>query len=277
MIILLTGLPGMGKTTVLERFLEAYKNDCFWILSKELRNPLGERVGFEAVTSDGQSGVFAHKEAIRSDDIIGSYHVDLTVVDKMFTESILREIRTPQGLFVLDEIGRMEMLSKNFVAAIDRLFETDQPVLATIRHGDEWAEKYKTHQKAVVFEITEKNREELPETFMQIFTCQKQVALLTTPQQDAWLDMMKKYARDSRFIEVKKLCDNALRYLSQSRIKSLSDGLWEVEGDHRTHQVHSSPNTSSYACDCDLFLGKGVYAGYRGECSHIQAVVLSQA
>ena len=172
MIILLTALPGTGKTTALEKFLHLFKGDCYWILSKEIRNNKNERVGFEALTSDGQKGLFAHKEAIQSESMIGSYHVDLSVIDTIFSDSIVHEIKSPHALFVLDEIGRMEMLSTKFVESIDALFETDLPVLATIRHGDEWAEKYKQNPKVTVIEVTESNRDELPGKLVEIFTRQ---------------------------------------------------------------------------------------------------------
>ncbi len=169
MIVLLTGLPGTGKTTVLEHFLKDYSGDCFWIVSKELRNETKERIGFEVILSDGRKDIFAHKTEIKSEHRIGDYQVDLNVIEKSFTEPILHEIKKPGRLLVLDEIGRMQMLSKNFGEAIDALFESQVPVLATIRHGDEWTEKYKKHPNAIVIEVTEDNRDELPQKLINIF------------------------------------------------------------------------------------------------------------
>ncbi len=170
MIVLLTALPGMGKTTVLESFLKKYQDPCAWILSKEIRNEAKERVGFEAITSDGHGGVFAHKNDIRSEHLVGNYHVDLEVIDRVFSENILQQMKLPKKLLVIDEIGRMEMLSKKFETTIDFLFESDIPVLATIRHGDEWAEKYKQNPKVTVIEVTEQNRNELPDELVKLFT-----------------------------------------------------------------------------------------------------------
>lgn len=169
MIILLTGLPGIGKTTVLEAFLQTYSEDCFWILSKEMRNEAKGRVGFEAVTSDGQRGVFAHKESIRSEMRVGDYAVDLEMIDRLFTQNILRELEHANRLLVLDEIGRMEMCSSAFVQAIDRLFEANVPLLATIRHGDAWAEKYKQRPNVKVIEVTQENRKGIPDVLAEMF------------------------------------------------------------------------------------------------------------
>ncbi len=60
------------------------------------------------------------------------------------------------------------MLSPNFPSAVDKLFETQTMTLATIRHGDEWAEKYKQDPKAVVIEVTEENREGLPSVLLEM-------------------------------------------------------------------------------------------------------------
>ena len=84
MIVLLTALPRVGKTTALERFIERWQSDIFWILSKELRDQAGERVGFEGITSDGRREIFAHKTLIHSLFMVGDYRVDVGVVDRIF-------------------------------------------------------------------------------------------------------------------------------------------------------------------------------------------------
>ena len=168
MIILLTGLPRTGKTTVLNRFLKAHQNDCDWIVSHEIRNAADERVGFEASTSSGDRGIFAHKEHIQSEWEMGGYRVDLHVIDRLFAQTISDSMAQLTRLLVLDEIGRMQMMSPRFVDVIDRQFQSDKFVLATIRHGDEWAEVYKQNPRAQVIEVTLENRERLPEMLEEL-------------------------------------------------------------------------------------------------------------
>ena len=76
---------------------------------------------------------------------------------------------------MLDEIGRMSMLSEKFEKAVDLLFESNVSVLATIRHGDPWTEKYKAHPNTRVIEVTLQNRERLPDDLVEIFTRRREL------------------------------------------------------------------------------------------------------
>lgn len=154
---------------MLKHFLRHYDKDCFWILSEELRNEANERVGFEAHLSDGRTGLFAHKSHVESEFRIGDYHVDREMIDQLFTEPVLQSIKYPDRLLVLDEIGRMQILSKDFENAIDLLFQSQTPVLATIRHGDEWAERYKKYPGVIVIAVDEINRNQLHQKLLRLF------------------------------------------------------------------------------------------------------------
>src|SRR5215467_14590534 len=73
--LLLTGLPGCGKTTVIRRLIDRL-NDLRLrgFYTQELRE-YGQRVGFEAVGLSGQRAVLAHVRS-RSMLRVGRYGVD---------------------------------------------------------------------------------------------------------------------------------------------------------------------------------------------------------
>jgi nucleoside-triphosphatase len=73
--LLLTGSPGCGKTTVLERVVE-HLGDCrlAGFLTLELREH-GQRVGFEAVGLGGHRVILAHVR-FRSLVLVGRYGVE---------------------------------------------------------------------------------------------------------------------------------------------------------------------------------------------------------
>lgn len=278
MIVLLTGLPGEGKTTVLTRFLEQYTQDCFWIISKELRETPEERIGFEALTSEGERGIFAHKRLIESDQLIGTYRVDLPTIDRLFTDPILRALQHDVRPLVLDEIGRMQILSPAFIRAIDMLFASSHHVLATIRHGDDWAEPYKRHPNAVVFSVSRDNRELLPDILKMLFRHLGELDQLSPVQTVQALSLLRSYAEKQQFLQMQKLFTHALRYVHRHRFVQVTPYDWKVEGDHDQRHVRFDEDAGEFVCDCDLFLGRGRYAQIPGECSHIQTVkiVLSE-
>jgi len=82
MKILLTGERGIGKSTILQKVGDSFKGDLYGILSKEIRDKKGERVGFKAVNPDKESKVFAHRFNIQSKFVLNNkYKIDVKVID----------------------------------------------------------------------------------------------------------------------------------------------------------------------------------------------------
>ena len=157
MKILLSGEPRAGKSTLISHLVTELKSD-YWELSEEIRDANNERVGFLARNSLGQSEVFAHKIDIVSDQQIADYKVSLEAIDSIFTAPIEQMSHLKRGLVIIDEIGRMEMLSPDFVQGIDRLFETEVDMIATIRYQDEWTHKYTDRDDVTYLVLTPDNR-----------------------------------------------------------------------------------------------------------------------
>lgn len=275
MKILLTGLPGMGKTTVLKRFLELNRAPCRWVVSSEMRNEVGLRVGFSVTTSEGDSTVFAHKERIESEARIADYRVDLGVIDRVFTHALLQATHSVDAFLVFDEIGRMQMLSPAFKQVVDAVFASSASLLATIRHGDEWTWPYISRPDVVVVEVNERIRDALPGLLVTMVRALPLVAQLTADQRALCLDMARSYMKEARITQVRKLFHNALKYVLDGRVQRM-EAEWHIRGDHDTRVVRVLPDgLYGYACTCDLYQGQGEYVGAPGECSHIQAVKLT--
>lgn len=156
--ILLTGPPGIGKTSAIIRLTECLP-DCTiaGFYTSEIREA-GQRQGFQATTLDGDSVTLAHIN-IQSSHRVGRYNVDVAA----FEELVLPELARPCDLLVIDEIGRMECFSASFVDAVRRALDGPGPVIATVAlKGGGFMEEVKGRSDVRVWELSRSNRNDMP-------------------------------------------------------------------------------------------------------------------
>lgn len=113
--VLLTGIPGCGKTTLIRQVIGRLGDlQLAGFYTQELREA-GRRVGFEAVGMSGTRGPLAHVQHA-SEIRVGRYGVDVAAVEDLL-EVELNARPEHADLFVLDEVGKMECFSDLFVTA----------------------------------------------------------------------------------------------------------------------------------------------------------------
>lgn len=157
---LLTGPPGVGKTTALRRVcgaLQGRRLRGFW--TEEVCVG-GARQGFRLVTLDGEQHTIA--DVRRSGPPrVGKYGVDVAAID-----AVARRVLVPDPavqFFVVDEIGKMECLSQEFVEAVRTLLAQARPLLATVAlRGEGLIEEVKRDPRARLMHLTRDNRDRLP-------------------------------------------------------------------------------------------------------------------
>ena len=157
--ILLTGLPGVGKTTLIRRLSEELKNlHPAGFYTEEIREE-GFRKGFELISLDGKRGLLSHVE-IKSPYRVGKYKVDVKGFEG-FLDSIA--FFSPETkLIIIDEIGKMECLSPEFKRLIKEILDSEKMVVTTIAFkGSGLIEEIKKRNDIRLFEITERNRDSL--------------------------------------------------------------------------------------------------------------------
>ncbi len=158
--LLLTGLPGVGKTTVLRRVAEALAPAAIKGFFTEEIRVSGERVGFGIQTFDGQSATLAHVN-LRSAHRVGRYKVDTAALDRI-VESCLSPT-TGTAAYLIDEIGKMECLSLRFVTAVAHLLDGRSVVVATVaQKGSGFIAEAKRRPDVEIWNVTRANRDELP-------------------------------------------------------------------------------------------------------------------
>ncbi len=158
--LLITGRPGVGKTTLVRDIVRALGRPAAGFYTRETRGPDGRRTGFEVVTLDGQTATLA-RVGLSSAHRIGRYGVDVAALERVGVRAIEGALQG-RRLAVIDEIGRMELLSPAFQRAVIELFRLHRPLLATIMLAPHpFADELKRQPDALLFALTESNREEL--------------------------------------------------------------------------------------------------------------------
>ncbi|MGH7369500.1 MAG: nucleoside-triphosphatase [Candidatus Methylomirabilaceae bacterium] len=159
--LLITGRPGIGKTTALRRVAAALSG---WTLAgfytEEIREA-GERKGFRAVTFDGVERIMAHV-GLSGPHRVGKYGVDVSVIDQLAGSELT--LKPKVDLYLVDEIGKMECHSKKFVSAMERLLASRRLLVAAIaQKGGGFIAEAKEAMGAEIWELTRANRDELPD------------------------------------------------------------------------------------------------------------------
>jgi len=157
--LLVTGLPGVGKTTLIKKLSEALKDfHPVGFYTEEIRER-GERKGFELISLEGKRGLLSHKE-IRSSYKVGQYKVDIKSFEE-FLDSI-SFFNPLTHLIIIDEIGKMECFSDQFKKIMKEILNSEKWVIATVAFkGSGLITEVRERKDVQLFEINKKNRDSL--------------------------------------------------------------------------------------------------------------------
>mgnify|MGYP000033856132 CR=1 FL=1 len=158
--MLFTGRPGVGKTTLVRRLAEAFPGRVGGFYTEELREG-GRRVGFVLVTLAGQRAVFAHVAWKQHPHRVGPYGVDLQVLETTGVPAVRQAVRAGQAVLV-DELGKMELLSPAFRQVVEEAADSPVPLVATILLASHpWADRFRRRPRVTQVVVGPANREEV--------------------------------------------------------------------------------------------------------------------
>jgi nucleoside-triphosphatase len=165
-VLILTGSPGVGKTTVLAKTVSSLKERNVRIggmFSREVREA-GERVGFEIIDVISLNHGWLANVNQKDGPQVGKYRVNLKDLDSVGVTAINAAVEKCD-VVTIDEIGPMELLSTKFIEVAKKALESSKLVIAVVH----WKAQHilvldaKSRADAEIFEVTAENREILHE------------------------------------------------------------------------------------------------------------------
>lgn len=164
---LLTGRPGVGKTTVIQAVVARLGAGAGGFYTTEIREG-GRRTGFRLIALDGRVGILASVNTL-GPYRVGRYGVRLQDLERIGVEALRRAVEQPGvEVVVIDEIGRMELFSPAFRQAVQGALASPKPVLATVMaRSQPWVDAIKARSGVTLMEVTVANRQALPDQILR--------------------------------------------------------------------------------------------------------------
>ncbi|MEM2940156.1 MAG: NTPase [Thermoproteota archaeon] len=166
MKILITGRPGVGKTTVVSKIAEGLREKGFSVggmITYESREK-GVRTGF--VVEDLKTGLKATMASVNTvyEPRVGKYGVNIGEIERVGAKAVEDAIER-DDVIIVDEIGPMELYSNAFKTAVSRAFSSPKKVVATIHYRasqNTFCRKLLSLEGVLTFTVSLENRNSLP-------------------------------------------------------------------------------------------------------------------
>nr|GMD49196.1 cancer-related nucleoside-triphosphatase [Ipomoea batatas] len=185
---LVTGPPGVGKTTLIIKVFESLRSSnpnlkLQGFYTREIREGT-QRVGFEVVTLDGRKGLLASNKISSPEShrwpTVGRYRVDVASFESLALPEL--QVKEDTDLFIVDEVGKMELYSSSFFPAVLKILETGVPLLASVpipKAGRDipGVARLKNHPGAAIFTLNPSNRDAIKEHIFSLLSDQMQKSI----------------------------------------------------------------------------------------------------
>lgn len=170
MNILITGRPGVGKTTLLvwiQKKVEVHGSSIGGVYCPEIREG-NRRTGFKIIDiATGNKGVLASING--RGPLVGKYHVNLDDLENIGISAIENALEIAEYIFI-DEIAPMELKSRSFSNAVWQALESQKPVIAVIHKlsNHPFILNVKNRDDVNIFNISTKNSVSVKEAIQEI-------------------------------------------------------------------------------------------------------------
>lgn len=163
--ILITGLPGCGKTTLIKEIINSIEGEKAGFYTEEIREK-GLRIGFKIITLSGKAGILAHKDFLTPYKV-SKYYVSVENLENIAIPEIEKGLSLKNSLIFIDEIGKMELFSEKFKKIVISAFESPNRVIATIMFKpNPFCDLLKKRKDTEIFILEKTNYREIKEEIL---------------------------------------------------------------------------------------------------------------
>jgi nucleoside-triphosphatase len=160
--LLLTGHPGIGKTTLIRKVAAALGPRAGGFTTEEISGP-GGRHGMRLITLDGKEAIFTHKDLHDNrHPSVGRYGVDVPALDRVGVRALRRALEEGK-ILIVDEIAMMTLLSPAFQEVLFAAIVGNGHVIGTMMarpHPE--GDAFRNLAQVEIHEVDRRNRNDLP-------------------------------------------------------------------------------------------------------------------
>jgi len=163
----ITGMPSVGKTQTLIKIIEKIEKSGYKIEGMITEPVIAKKKHVGFYVTDWQTRerkVFAHVD-FDTKDKVGNYGIDLNALDEIGVTAIEKAINDETvDIIVIDEIGKMEMLSEKFCETVTEALDSDKPIMVTLHKKSRTPllQDIRRRDDIRILEVTAVNRNLLP-------------------------------------------------------------------------------------------------------------------
>lgn len=171
--VIITGLPGCGKSTLVNRFIAAARQKGIrvgGISTPEFRLSTGKRGGFFIQDiSTGAQQIMASVD-VASSVSVGRYGVNLESILEVGVSAIDSAVAEAE-IIIIDEIGKMELAVPEFLISVQKALDSPKPVLGTIgiRLKTPFTTELKNRSDVSILMLTPENRNQIYQEIENLF------------------------------------------------------------------------------------------------------------
>ena len=163
----ITGMPRVGKTQALLKIIGSLEKSGYTVEGMITKSIIKKkkRVGFYVIDlQTNEKEVFAHVD-FESKEKVGNYGVDIAALENIGVPAIEKAITDNDvDIIVIDEIGKMEMLSEKFCEIVIDALDSDKPIMVTLHKKSRTPllQDVRRRDDIRILEVTPVNRNLLP-------------------------------------------------------------------------------------------------------------------